>query len=817
MALLERGYAMSSLRPVAIGSASPPRVRRGLLQRIVRLFQTWWSHKVSFAISLILTASALLIYLFTFVGERPTPFFEFVQRLELSTLDTRFRFRGRSHSRPDSRIVIVDIDQHSQEVLGRWPFSRTHFANMLDALREDGARVVAFDITFSKPDEISAPIRELRKEFQGQGGEIDPRFAAKFAKLEIKYNTDEQFARAIERFGAVVLGNFFLYSDSDLAGIDDATLDRYAALLSFFPFPRVQPQHPETAREDFLKLVRNYETLQLLPKGAQANLEIFNDALRGERGATGFFTVPADADGVVRRSLLALPYGRSHNPDEWDIFASLDVQAARLYLRLSNDQTALRYGPSGIVDFEFGPALRLRPDPVGRSMINYQGPVRTYPYYSIADVALRKFPPGTFRDKIVLVGASATGIGDIRATPYGGVDFPGVEVHANVIDNILNQDFLRRGPRQVLWDLSLIFVFGVPLGLWLALTRPQNMWFGLWLAVPFLGGVYGAFLKGGWLNLTIPMLTLIANVSLVALYRVVVEEREKRKVRGSFQQYLSPEVIRRLLEQPQLVQPRKTEITVMFSDVRDFTAISEALDAQDLAVLLNRYLSDMTRIVFDTQGTLDKYIGDAVMAFWGAPFEEQDHAVRACRAALAMMQRVAELREEWRAAGRPLLDIGIGLNTGTASVGNMGSQLRYGYTAMGDAVNLSSRLEGLNKEYRTHILVGSATFAAVRDAGFLFRELDLIRVKGKLQPVIIYELVALKDDAAQHQELLNEFARARACYMRREWLEAQKMFQEVLDRWPDDGPARTYWKRCQDYLFEAPTVSWDGVFVMTHK
>lgn len=808
---------MRYLRPVPTGSASRPHVRRGPLQRIARLVRTWWSHRVSFAISMILTASAVLIYLSTFVGERPTPFFEFVQRLELNTLDTRFRYRGRSHSRPDSRIVIVDIDQHSQEVLGRWPFSRAHFANMLDALHEDGARVVAFDITFSKPDEISAPIRELRKELQGQAGEIDPRLAAKLAKLEAKYATDEHFAQAIERFGAVVLGNFFLYLDSDLAGIDDATLDRYAALLSFFPFPRVQPQRPETAREDFLKLVRNYENLRLLPKGAQASLEIFNDALRGDRGATGFFNVPADTDGVVRHSLLALPYGRSNNPDEWDIFASLDVQAARLYLRLSNDQTALRYGPAGIVDFEFGSALRLRPDPVGRSMINYKGPVRTYPYHSIADVALHKFPPGTFRDKIVLVGASATGIGDVRSTPYGGVDFPGIEIHANVIDNILNQGFLRRGAGQVLWDLSLILVFGVPLGLWLALTRPQNMWFGLWLAVPFLGGVYGAFLKGWWLNLTIPLLTLIANVSLVALYRIVVEEREKRKVRSSFQQYLSPEVIRRLLERPHLVQPRKTEITVMFSDIRNFTTISEALDAQDLAVLLNRYLSEMTKIIFNTHGTLDKYIGDAVMAFWGAPFEEEDHAVSACRAALAMMQRVAELREEWRAAGRPLLDIGIGLNTGTASVGNMGSQLRYGYTAMGDAVNLSSRLEGLNREYRTHILLGPATFKAVREADFVFRELDLIRVMGKLQPVTIYELVALRGAAADHEERLNAFARARASYLRREWLEAQKLFQEVLDRWPDDGPARSYWKRCQDYLFEAPNESWDGVFVMTHK
>jgi adenylate cyclase len=811
---------MSSLRPVPTGSASPPRGRRGPLQGIARLLRTWWSHKVSFAISLTLTASALLIYLGTFVGEASHPFFTFVQKLESSTLDTRFRYRGRSHTQVDSRIVIVDIDQRSQEVLGRWPFTRTHFANMLDALREDGAKVVAFDITFGKAEEINKPVREIHDEFdelRRRGANMDSRFATKLKQLEVKYDPDGHFARAIERFGPVVLGNYFLYTDSDLLGIEDATLDHYAALLSFFPFPRVQPLRPESYQQDFAQLVGNDAQLLLVPKGAQANLEIFSDALSGERGTTGFFNVPPDTDGVVRNAVLAIPYGRSKNIDEWDLYASMDVQAVRLFLGLPAQDTALQFGPRGIARIEFGKTLELTTDDLGRVAINYRGPDHTYSYYSIADVAQRKFSKGTFRDKIVLVGASATGIGDNRSTPFGGLNFPGVEIHANIIDNMLHEDFLQRGPGQRAWDLAFIFLFGVPLGLWLGLTRPQNMWFGFWLAAPFLAGVYAAFLKGWWLNLTLPLLTLVANVSLVALYRVVVEEREKRKVRGSFQQYLSPEVIRRLLERPQLVQPRKTEVTVMFSDIRNFTAISEQLDAQDLAVLLNQYLSDMTRIVFDTQGTLDKYIGDAVMAFWGAPFEEQDHAVRACRAALVMMQHVAKLREEWSAAGRPLLDIGIGLNTGHASVGNMGSQLRYGYTAMGDAVNLSSRLEGLNKEYRTHIIVGSGTYEAVRDAGFLFRELDLILVKGKLQPVTIYELVALKNDAGQHEELLNEFARARASYLRREWLEAQTIFQSILDRWPEDGPARAYWKRCQDYLFEAPNENWDGVFVMTHK
>jgi adenylate cyclase len=808
------------IRSLQGGHTSASRSPHGVFRRIVHLLRTWRWHKVSLSISLILTASSLLIYLFAFVHENPPAVLQFIQRLELSALDTRFRYRGQSHSQVDPRIVIVDIDQHSQEILGRWPFSRTHFAHLLDVLHDDGAQAVAFDITFSKPDEVSAPIRDIHEELnalQRQGARMDPRFAAKLTQLEAKYNSDEQFARAIERFASIVLGNYFLYSNSDLAGLDDATLDHYADLLSFFPFPRVQPLSPQTHRQDFARLVEYYANSGLLPKGAQANLEIFNDALRGDRGTTGFFNVPPDTDGVVRHSLLALPYGRSRNTDDWDLYASLDVQAARLFLRIPDQDIVLKFGPVGVARVEFGQAFQLRPDPLARAMINYRGPVRTYPYYSMADVTRRTFPKDAFRGKIVLVGASATGIGDLRTTPYGGLNFPGVEVHANVIDNILHQDFLQRGPKQVACDLVLILLFGIPVGIWLALTRPQHMWFGLSLAAPFVGGVYAAFLKGWWLNLTLPLLTLAANVGLVALYRVVLEEREKRKVRGSFQQYLSPEVIRRLLEHPQLVQPRKTEVTIMFSDIRNFTAISEQLDAQDLAVLLNQYLYDMTRIVFDTQGTLDKYIGDAVMAFWGAPFEESDHPIRACRAALTMMQRVGELREQWRASGRPLLDIGIGVNTGTASVGNMGSQLRYGYTAMGDAVNLSSRLEGLNKEYRTHIVVGPATYEAARDAGFLFRELDLIQVKGKLRPVTIYELVALKDHAADHQERLNQFARGRASYLCRDWLQAQAIFQSVLDRWPDDGPARTYWKRCQDYLFEAPSESWDGVFVMTHK
>ncbi len=352
--------------------------------------------------------------------------------------------------------------------------------------------------------------------------------------------------------------------------------------------------------------------------------------------------------------------------------ARLIVQAVRLFLHIPDEQLIVDFGPVGISQIEFGPSLSVTPDPIGRMMINYLGPVRTYQYVSIADVVNRQFAPGTFRGKIVLVGASATGIGDLRSTPYGGLDYPGVEIHANVIDNILNRHVLQRGGEQMYIDLGLILLFGVPVGIWLALSQPRWLWFGALLLVPFAIGVNHAFIKGWWLNFTMPALTLVSNVILVALYRALTEAKETRRVRGAFQQYLSPEVIRRLLENPALVRPHKTEISVMFSDIRGFTTISERLDAQELALLLNEYLTDMTQIVFRNNGTLDKYIGDAVMAFWGAPFEEPGHEERACLAALEMMERLALLQNKWEAEGKPRLDIGIGLNTGVASVGEHG-------------------------------------------------------------------------------------------------------------------------------------------------
>jgi adenylate cyclase len=793
---------------------------------IYELLQSWWRHRISFLISVGITLAALALYYFTFFGERPTPIFNFLQRFEYDSLDTRFRYRPRRATPIDPRIVIVDIDQRSQEVLGRWPFPRTQFAKLLDVLREDGARVAAFDITFSKPDRSGEAVRALWAELEARksrGENIDPKLTTEVQKIAEGYDADKQFAAAIKRFGAVVLGNFFLYTEADLRGIGDKTLDAYANQIAFYSFPSVRPLRPATGKQDRIALMQKFEPDHLVPRGTEANLEELTSALSAEASSTGFFNIYPDVDGVVRQANLIVPYGRSQDLNDWDIYASLDVQTVRAYLRLPNEQVALEYGPVGAYRIVFGQAAQIRTDGIGRVVINYHGPAYVYPHFSMADVVQQKLPAATFQDKIVLVGATATGIGDLRTTPFGGLDYPGVEVHANVIDDILHQTFLTRGAKEALWDVLLIAFFGIPLGIWMALVSPRWMWFGLGLLVPLIAVNYLAFLRGSWLNLTVPAAILAGNVILVSLYRVLIEEKEKRRVRSAFGQYLSPEVIRRLLVNPQLVEPKKTDITVMFSDIRGFTTISEKLDAQDLALFLNQYLSDMTRIVFQYQGTLDKYIGDAVMAFWGAPYQEPGHAARACHTALEMMKRVHEMQKKWEAEGKPHLDIGIGLNTGVASVGNMGSVLRYGYTALGDAVNLSSRLEGLNKEYGTHILVNETTYQSAKDADLLFRELDLIRVKGKLQPVTIYELLGGSaepglDGAAQDlQARLAMFAQARALYQRRHWDEAQRTFENILFKWPQDGPSRTYWKRCQEYLFDEPPSGWDGVFTMTHK
>lgn len=762
------------------------------------------------------TLIALLLYSATFVGARPTPLFGFIDRLELATLDLRFDLRGAQA--PDPRIVIVDIDQQTQEVLGRWPFPRIHFATLLDQLREDGAKVVAFDITFSQPGDTTQPIEALRERVEKRGGvKRDPRLTRDLEAVQREFDYDARFAQAIEKFGRVVLGNFFLFTESDMLGMTDEALDRFANLVAYHPLPQVVPAASAQREQQSLhNVIRNMQDRKFVPRGAQANIEPLTLALPAETASAGFFNIFPDSDGAVRHVQLALPYGRSANLDEWDFYGSVVVHAIRLFLDVPSEKVALKYGSEGLDSLEFGERI-VQTDDLGQVVVNYRGGTRTYAYYSMGSVVRGSFPKGAFQDKLVFVGASATGIGDLRATPYSTLDFPGVEIHANTADNILNNDFIQRRGKQVAVDVFFILLFGAPLGMGLGLVEPRRMWMAMGLLVPFFAVTYFAFTQLWWLNVVTPTATLVANTLAIGLVRVLAVERERRRTRDAFQQYLSPEVVRRLLKSPDSVKPRKIEVSIMFTDVRGFTSLSEDLDAQEVAHLLNHYLSEMTRIVFRNQGTLDKYMGDGLMAFWGAPFEEPLHSPKACLAALGMMEKLRDLQKEWQAEGKPRMDIGIGIHTGVASVGQMGSRLRTAYTVIGDAVNLASRLEGMNKTYGTRILVSEETRMKAPDPQLLFRELDWIRVTGKKQRVTIYELPALRDGASEWPERIALFEAGLTAYRTRDWVLAHACFETLLMRWPEDGPGQLFLARCEDYLVSPPSALWDGVYVSKQK
>ncbi|MGH9579466.1 MAG: adenylate/guanylate cyclase domain-containing protein, partial [Terriglobales bacterium] len=479
----------------------------------------------------------------------------------------------------------------------------------------------------------------------------------------------------------------------------------------------------------------------------------------------------------------------------------------------------------GLERIELGPAtLKTRGD--GTMLINFAGPYHTYPHFSMVDVLQGAVPAEVFRDKIVFVGPTAIGIGDIRNTPFAGETYMGVEIHANVVDNLLHlgessRTFLTRGLNQEMADIAFIVLFGLGLGAWFARTRPLAATLAVVATLLlFILILHFGFARWGiWLSFVVPAGTLVASYAGVTSYRMIFEEREKRRVRKTFSSYVSPGVIRLLEKDPARYfrsGGEMKDLTVMFSDIRGFTSISEGLTPDELVALLNEYLGEMTEILFRRWGTLDKYIGDAIMAFWGSPFPQEDHAERACACALEMSARLRELNAKWKAEGRKQLAIGIGLNTGPVNVGNMGSSRRLSWTVMGDHVNLASRLEGLTKEYGVGIVLSEFTWRAV-EGRFIARELDRIRVKGKQQPVGIFELMDSAENGSSRAELLALFAEAMDSYRGQRWQQAAQKFETVLARFPQDGPSRVFLHRSLEFSREAPAADWDGVYVMKSK
>ena len=587
------------------------------------------------------------------------------------------------------------------------------------------------------------------------------------------------------------------------------------------------------------------------------NIPLLGDATLN----TGFFNAIQDSDGSVRRTRLIQRYGLHYAPSlAFKTFltdktlvgqASVDAEDVG-----SKEAKGKVIRSLEAIDSS-GESLKIPVDHQGHMMINYSGPAHMFAHISAADILSntdkmkiqqRVFDPSIQRwvdneqevdkrtylkDKILVLGATAIGVYDLRVTPFDG-NFPGVETHANVISNLLVEQarakgekvdpkapgFLRDHPQEdrLMW-IALI-VIGVVLS---ALLSHFGSVAGLGITSVFLVAIYAVdkyyFFKNGY------VITVLFPVSLVSMdyvtltfYKYFTEERNKRALKGTFQKYVSPAIVNEILANPENIElgGKKMDLTVMFSDIRGFTTFSEKLDPRALSDFLNSYLTPMTKLVFDNKGTLDKYMGDAIMAFWGAPIHFKDHAKHAARCALNMLEKLKELQEMYKKQNLPPIDIGIGLNTGDMSVGNMGSDTVRSYTVMGDAVNLGSRLEGINKKYGTRIIVSEFTYEAIKDE-FICREVDWVRVKGKVKPVKIFELIAEKQAPEPIASMLPHYNEGYRLYHEMKFAEAIEHFKKGKEAHPEDELSEKYVELCEGYMQEPPPADWDGVSNMKEK
>ncbi len=735
-----------------------------------------------------ITLFVILLALALFFFDSP-----FLRFMELKTLDLRMSSRGALPA--GSETIIAVIDEKSLSELGRWPWPRTTIARLLDKLKASGAKAVGFDIVFSEPDDNSSlkTIAELSTEIKKRGAQ-DRNLIALLNKKKAAADTDTALARSIAGNRNVTLGYFFHLSGREVAYLTEKEISDNADLIKN---SRYQIVNSSEKNPDDYALVKAY--------APEANLKNFSSAAAN----SGYFNMIPDTDGSMRWSPLVIKFGNNY-------YSSLSLSVLHQYLDWP--LLSLNLAGYGAESVKIG-ATTIPTDESGRLLVNYLGPAKTFPHYSVSDILQGKIPAEKIRNKIVLVGATAIGIYDLRVTPFGAT-YPGVEIHATVIDNILHRNFLTHSSFTRFIDLCAIILFGLLMGMIIPRLKAVTGIFyaliiiGIFVAINmFLFSRYNI-----WLNLIYPALTMIFIYLGITVYRYITEEQEKKKIRGAFQYYLTASVMNEILKDPSKLKlgGDKKNLTVMFSDIRGFTTISEGLTPEQLVHLLNEYLTAMTDIVFKYDGLLDKYIGDAIMAVWGDPIDQPDHPVRACRTALEMMATLKILQVKWATENWPRIDIGIGINTGDMTVGNMGSLMRFDYTVMGDMVNLSSRLEGINKEYGTNIVISEYTYNVVKDQMFC-RELDSVRVKGKKLPVRIYELLAERKDAAPLELFARLFEEALENYKQAKWDEAIAAFQKVLEVRPDDPTSNIYVERCKAMKEHPPEGEWDGVFTMTRK
>jgi adenylate cyclase len=720
--------------------------------------------------------------------------FSFLELLELKTMDLRFLSRGVRE--PEGTVVLAVIDEKSLDKEGKWPWPRSKIAKLINYLSEDGAKVVGFDIGFWEPDENSnlAFFRELESKIRGL--RLDHKALTRFLEESMTLaNNDLILANAIKQSKAkIVLGYFFHMSAEELGyQMDEEMISDKISQISKSRYP-VQFFHRGTDIEPFFEA-----------HVPESNLPILNEAA----DSSGYFTIIPDQDGIVRWSPLVIKCGE-------EIFAPISIMSIWHYL--DRPQLIAKVAPYGIEGIQLGD-INIPTNETGQMMINYLGPPQTFAHYPITDIINNKYPKGEFAGKIVLVGATAVGMYDIRNTPFSPV-FPGPEVHATVIDNVLSGQFLDRPEWTKIFDLLAIILIGIVTGLVVPrLSAVKGIIFAVGLFIAYIFLTRYLFVRHDlWFNMIYPLGALVIIYISLTIYRYLTEEKERKKIKGAFTYYVSSSVVNEMLKHPEKLKlgGDRKELSILFADIRGFTTIAEGMSPEELVHLLNEYLTVMTDIIFKYDGTLDKYMGDAIMAIYGAPLDLPDHPSMACRSALEMMSELKKLNEKWAAEGKKPMDIGIGINTGPMMVGNMGSEQRFDFTVMGDAVNLGSRLEGANKSYKTNVIISEYTYEEVKHE-FLCMELDSVRVKGKKEPVKIYSLVGYKDLPETQYTTINQFNQGISLYKERKWDDAIHVFETISTMYPNFYVAQVYIERCRDLKNNPPPAEWDGVYVMTTK
>ncbi|ALG69532.2 CHASE2 domain-containing protein [Beggiatoa leptomitoformis] len=709
----------------------------------------------------------------------------FIDDLELMTYDTRLRMTMTGTHNND--IVIVDIDEKSLSQIGRWPWKRNVVAKLMNQLFDTyKINLLGLDIVFAEPDESSGlHIMEQLAETQFKD---QPTFKTTLDSLKPNLDYDQLFADSLN-FRRIILGYSFDYRGNTHAGV--------------LPTPVFNKAATEKAQQE-------YGVGLIEANGYVANLPIFQDNVV----SAGHFNVIPDGDGIVRR----VPMLNAYNGE---LYESLSLAMARVIL----SEPFVEFGTveaSGYHSVEYlrlG-SLKIPVDNYLRALVPYQGEPGLFTYVSAVDVLNGNIAPDILKNKIVLLGTTAQGLLDLRPTPVAGV-YPGVEIHATLLSGLLGERIMQNPVYATAMEIMLLLSIGVVMIIILPIFSPL-------LA---MGGTIIVILFMFWLNVRIweelRLIFPLASTSLLMLslflfnmsYGYLVETRRKKQLANRFGEYVPKELVDEMSKDPSLnlsMESENREMTVLFSDVRGFTTISEGLSPKELSTLMNAYLSPMTEIIHEYRGTIDKYMGDAIMAFWGAPLHDAQHATHAIEAGLKMLKRLDEIQASFQARGWPPIKIGVGLSTGIMSVGNMGSSFRMAYTVLGDAVNLGSRLEGITKQYGVSFVVSENTCKAAPD--YLYRELDYVRVKGKDKPVGIFEPLCLRSEALQQVLLeLALYEQALKQYRQQQWTLAQQAFTRLYEQYPERKLYKVYLERIDYFQQNPPTEAWDGVYTFTTK